>query len=180
MLTFTKTTLLILLVAILLGNTECKFKITNVKCHSMNESYAKFKTCRLRAVRRNTNELTIYVKLLQLPIDNVKVQLKLVKRNDYRNRSIYEYNIDGCAFLRNKRRNPLAEVFYNFLGLQSHSNANHSCPYNHDLILDRYAIDDKVVPFIPLPVGVYVIYTYWETDGVGRANVDAVVEVNDK
>ncbi|XP_014094475.3 uncharacterized protein [Bactrocera oleae] len=179
MLIFSKTSFLLFLVAIKLGCAESKFKMTNVKCYSPDESFAKFKTCRLKAVRRNTNELSIYVKLLQVPINNVKIFLQLKKRNDYRSRPIYEYNIDGCAFLRNKRRNPLADIFYNFLGLKSHSNANHSCPYDHDIILDRFFIDDKLSSFIPLPLGSYEIQTRWETDGVKRADVDFVIESYD-
>ncbi|XP_028900330.1 uncharacterized protein LOC105218700 [Zeugodacus cucurbitae] len=179
MLIFSKTSCLLFLVAILFGCAESKFKITNVKCLSPNESFAKFHTCRLKAVRRNINELSIYVKLLQLPIDNVKIFLQLKKRNDYRSRPIYEYHIDACAFFRNKRRNPLAELFYNFLGLKSHSNANHSCPYDHDLILDRYYIDDKFTAFVPLSLGFYEVHTRWETDGVTRADVDVVIEAYD-
>ncbi|XP_018804349.1 PREDICTED: uncharacterized protein LOC108978485 [Bactrocera latifrons] len=169
----------IFLLAIIIGCAEGKFKFTNIKCHSTNESFAKFKTCRLKAVRRNINELSLYVKLLQLPIDNVKIVLQLKKRNDYRNRSIYEFGIDACAFLRNKRRNPLADLFYRFSGLKSHSNANHTCPYDHDIILDRYFIDDKLSSFIPLPAGFYEIQTRWETDGVKRGNVDGVIEAYD-
>ncbi|XP_011213912.3 uncharacterized protein LOC105233507 [Bactrocera dorsalis] len=176
MLIFSKT---ILLLAIIIGCAEAKFKITNVKCLSTNESFAKFKTCRLKAVRRNINELSVYVKLLQLPIDNVKIVLQLKKRNDYRNRSIYEFGIDACAFFRNKRRNPLADLFYRFSGLKSHSNANHTCPYDHDIILDRYFIDDKFSSFIPLPAGSYEIQTRWETDGIKRVDVAAVIEAFD-
>lgn len=51
--------------------------------------------------------------------------------------------------------------------------------FQHDIILDRFFIDDKLSSFIPLPLGSYEIQTRWETDGVKRADVDFVIESYD-
>ena len=44
--------------------------------------------------------------------------------------SVIKYTIDACAFLRNKRRNPFADLFYKLFGLANYSNMNHTCPYD--------------------------------------------------
>ncbi|XP_053967335.1 uncharacterized protein LOC128868826 [Anastrepha ludens] len=156
------------------------FKLSSITCLSLDESFIIFETCRLKAVKRDTAELSIYAKLFQLPITNVKLGVTLRKRNAYVNSPLYEYQIDGCAFFRNKRRNPLAELFYNFLGLKTHSNVNHSCPYDHDIILDRFVLNQNFASVVPLPVGSYLISTNWQIDAVVRANVSLGLEALDK
>ncbi|XP_067633972.1 uncharacterized protein [Eurosta solidaginis] len=164
--------------ALLIGHVENKyFKLKGISCISRNESTYKFKTCELKPIKRYVSELSVHLKLSQVIVTKVKVSLFLKRRNDQQNRSILEYHIDGCAFFRNKRRNLLAELFYNFLGIKTHSNMNHTCPYDHDVYIDHYTINNKAT--FPIPVGSYGIYTQWELNGVRQIDANLFIEAFD-
>ncbi|KAI8119160.1 hypothetical protein CVS40_9454 [Lucilia cuprina] len=92
----------------------------------------------------------------------MSINLKLIKRGDVTAKPIYQYRVDLCEFLRNKRRNPVAEIFYNMFGFTKYSNMNHSCPYDHDLILDRCRLDTKLLNLLSMAQGEYTITTICE------------------
>lgn len=49
------------------------YKFTNIKCEEYDRPFAIFKECALRIPKRSTVALNIYVKLFQLPVNNVSV-----------------------------------------------------------------------------------------------------------
>ncbi|XP_028894652.2 uncharacterized protein LOC105209922 [Zeugodacus cucurbitae] len=96
-------------------------------------------------------EVTVHGVLYIKPVNNATLIALLVKRGYEDRAPIVDYKIDACAFFRNKRRNFLANFAYKAMGLDKYSNMNHTCPYDHDMLLDRYAFNGpalgKVIPF---------------------------------
>ncbi|XP_064540347.1 uncharacterized protein LOC135429806 [Drosophila montana] len=141
-------------------------KLTGLDCLSVDPSYLVFENCIIKAQNRDIKEISVAVKLLQLPVTNVTI------RGDIRRRfkpPFYSYNIDGCIFMQSNRRNPIADAVYKFLRLEFYSNLNHSCPYNHDVIVDRLRLDKTFNLPVPIGTGEYVITTHWHTYNKPRA-----------
>lgn len=41
---------------------------------------------------------------------------------------LYNISVDACKFLKNRKANPIANYFFDFI--KEISNMNHSCPYD--------------------------------------------------
>ncbi|XP_068148004.1 uncharacterized protein [Drosophila tropicalis] len=137
--------------------------MSRIECNSNNISYARIDLCQLKSVGRGVKEISIIFGLE-------------FRRRGYFTQAIYKYEVDVCSFLRNKKRNPLANAFYDFLQLATHSNMNHTCPYNHDLILDRFRVDKNLKFNLPVEKGDYTVditlYTYNVLRGTFSANLE--------
>ncbi|XP_037941076.1 uncharacterized protein LOC119674026 [Teleopsis dalmanni] len=86
------------------------------------------------------------------------VRVSLLKRANGWKPFLYDINVDGCQFIRNPARNPVANLFYQFL--KEFSNINHACPYDHDVLIDKLTILNGTVK-LPFPLGEYALDTQW-------------------
>ncbi|KAH8243864.1 hypothetical protein KR032_010834 [Drosophila birchii] len=160
----------------LLCDSEALFKFTNIKCNCFEQSFCEFKKCELKVLGRGIVGLNLYAKVNQLPIKNTKVVLALFRRfNGYRP-FLFNVSVDLCFFLKHKKRFPFVNLVYE--GIQNFTNANHSCPFNHDIIIDHMVLGDKMVSKAPVPNGFYKLSINAQTDGVWRGEVDVHAEVN--
>ncbi|KAH8243865.1 hypothetical protein KR032_010835, partial [Drosophila birchii] len=89
---------------------------------------------------------------------------------------LFNKSVDICDFFRHKKRYPFVNLV--FEAYRNFSNVNHSCPYNHDLIIDRMVLDDKMLSLAPVPNGIYKLSIKVQTEGVLRAEMDLHSEVN--
>ncbi|XP_037717650.1 uncharacterized protein LOC119551998 [Drosophila subpulchrella] len=166
--------------AILLSSnlrSECgkpKSRFTNMLCESFNESYASFKNCKLNLLGRGRVGASLYVKLFQLPIDNSRINMAIYRRYNGFRPFLYNVSVDLCHLLEKNN-------FLSFEGLvinaiMTRSNLNHSCPYNHDIILDNLEFSDDFLKTLPLPQGVYKIQLRFASNKVWRAQVSILFE----
>lgn len=122
------------------------FEFTNLKCIPLDTTFCSFEYCLLKSVNRSYKYGSLKVKLLQLPVDKVKVclvfikskcfiiylnllqlNLALYKRLNGYKPFLYNVTIDGCKFLQNRNSSPVAAFIWNLFG--PYSNMNHTCPY---------------------------------------------------
>ncbi|XP_041674173.1 uncharacterized protein LOC108114143 [Drosophila eugracilis] len=153
---------------------------TNLNCSSYNSDYLTFPTCRIKAVNRTHKYINIYVKFHELPIINSWVIVKFRRFNNGYKQFFFDLSYDGCKFLK-QQKNIIAQAFYKTF--QGSSNINHTCPYNHDIIVDKLFSGDLekgFVKFFPIPSGAYALYTEWSTNNVSRASIKIYVTVTDK
>ncbi|XP_034478199.1 uncharacterized protein LOC117784551 isoform X2 [Drosophila innubila] len=137
--------------------TYCK--MTNAVCETMNKSWVRIDQCRLRAINRNITTLNVEVTLLQ-PINVVHVNLELrTKAFGYRP-SIFNYTIDACAFLRNRKHQISKMIWHIF---RDFSTMNHTCPYEGTQILKDFYYDPTNLT-LPIPSGDYVMLLTWMFD----------------
>ncbi|XP_043653731.1 uncharacterized protein LOC122620368 [Drosophila teissieri] len=139
---------------------SCKFEFTNVQCTSLDKTFADFEFCYLRSVNRSYKYITLKVNLFKTP-----------RYNGYRP-FMFNITLDACRFLRNPDSNPVGKYFWEFFN--SHSNLNHSCPYDHDLFVDKVSIDfvdHRVTKILPFPEGDYLLETHWMAYEIERATV---------
>ncbi|XP_032305331.1 uncharacterized protein LOC26515012, partial [Drosophila ananassae] len=149
-----------------------KFEFTNLNCETLNKSYADFEYCYLKSINRTYKYLSIKVNLLKKPIRKVKVRAALFKRFNGWRPFMFDMTVDACNFLKNTKSNLAAKYFLDFF--KPFSNMNHSCPFDHDLIVDKMNIahiNHQFTNVLPFPEGDYFLETHWIAYDIDRAVV---------
>ncbi|XP_016964798.1 uncharacterized protein LOC108034424 [Drosophila biarmipes] len=152
---------------------------TNLNCSSYDLDFLSFPTCHIKAVNRTHKYINIYVKIYKLPIVHSWVNVKFKRFDNGYKPFFFDLSYDGCKFLR-KQDNILARTFYRTF--QGSSNINHTCPYNHDIIVDKLFtgnLEKEFGRFIPIPNGAYALYTEWSTHNVPRASVKIYIKISE-
>ncbi|EDX14291.1 GD18263 [Drosophila simulans] len=109
-------------------------EFTNFKCTSMNKEVADFEYCSLKSVNRTYQYISTRIKVHKL-LNSLKVNFGLHQQINGYKPFLYNITFDGCQFIKNTKSNVVAKYFYDFI--RNISNLNHSCPYNHDIIMDK-------------------------------------------
>ncbi|XP_043649564.1 uncharacterized protein LOC122617681 isoform X1 [Drosophila teissieri] len=145
-------------------------EFTNVQCESLDKDFALFEYCFLKSVNRSYKYVSLKVKLLKLPVTKVKVNFALYKRVNGYLPFLYNITLDACRYLKSPHHHPIALYFHNWF--KDYSNINHTCPYNHDLVLDKmsyHSINTKVTKILPFPEGNYLLEVHWIAYDIARA-----------
>ncbi|XP_002136899.2 uncharacterized protein [Drosophila pseudoobscura] len=157
----------------LVRETASKVEFTNVKCTSLDKEFDDFEYCYLKSVNRSYKYLSLKVNLYKVPITKVKVNFALLKRFSGYKPFLYNITVDACKVLKNPKSNP---VFVFFHGLFSdHSNMNQSCPFDHDLLVDKLPVsfvNRHFTQVLPFPEGEYLFQSNWFAYNVNRAQVN--------
>ncbi|XP_070139941.1 uncharacterized protein [Drosophila kikkawai] len=149
------------------------FEFTNIKCNSLDTSFATFEYCLLKSVNRTYKYGSLKVKLLKVPVDKVKLNLALYKRLNGYKPFLYNVTFDVCKFIQNRNSNRVAAFIFNLF--QPYSNINHSCPCNHDVVVDKVPtshMNEQLTKILPFPPGDYGFYSIWFGNGKPRATVN--------
>ncbi|XP_059221729.1 uncharacterized protein LOC106082033 [Stomoxys calcitrans] len=67
---------------------------------------------------------------------------------------LYNISVDACDFMRNRKRYPVFAIYMN--AIMPFSNVNHTCPYNHDMIVKDMVMREDMLALAPLPGGDYM------------------------
>ncbi|XP_017042963.1 uncharacterized protein LOC108089296 [Drosophila ficusphila] len=153
---------------------------TNLKCITKDVKFAKFEKCYIKAVNRTHKYLDIHANMYKKSINNVSVNVKLM-RYDHGYRPFFvDLHIDVCKFLKNPRI-PIAKLFFDIY--KNNSNINHTCPYNHDIIIDHVYtgnLESNIFKYIPLRSGDFAIYSEWSVYNIVRSLINVYVRVSEK
>ncbi|KAH8353908.1 hypothetical protein KR067_001067, partial [Drosophila pandora] len=152
-------------------NISVEFR--NFICQSFDKDFSDFENCILKSVNRTYKYLSLKVNLFQVPVTKVKVNFGLYKRFNGYKPFLYNMTVDGCKFVNNPKANPVALYFYNVF--KEFSNMNHSCPYNHDVVVEKLTtekIHNTFTKILPFPDGDYMFRMYWFGNGKSRAVVE--------
>ncbi|XP_022220740.2 uncharacterized protein LOC111072927 [Drosophila obscura] len=146
---------IVLVIILFVQSTHGLFKATNIKCKCYDKAFCDFTQCELKVVGRGLVAINIYVKIHQLPVKKVLVNASLYRRfNGYRP-FLYNITVDFCEFFRHSKRYPWFDIAYK--QISSYSNLNHSCPYNHDVIVSNFVLNDAMLEKTPFPTGSYML-----------------------
>ncbi|XP_012160371.1 uncharacterized protein LOC101463203 [Ceratitis capitata] len=141
-------------------------KFTYIRCKSLDPNLVRIQRCYTRPISRNVTETSLLVSLARAT-SNITVRLSFMKKStDY---SLYfgERTYDACKFLANRKLYRIADYLFGII--EEYSNMNHSCPYQGDIIIDRFRIRNDKLTWVPMPEGEYAIYTFWKIDGKSSA-----------
>ncbi|XP_070851639.1 uncharacterized protein [Drosophila suzukii] len=158
---------------------SARTEFTNFKCMSLDKEFSDFEYCTLKAVNRSYKYISTKVKLFQVPVTKVKVNFGLYKRFSGYRPFLYNVTVDACNFLKNKKRNPIASYFYDFI--KDISNMNHTCPFDHDLVWDKLStehINHRVTNILSFPEGDYMMEMHWIAYDIVRAVVKIYVTLS--
>ncbi|KRF98625.1 uncharacterized protein Dwil_GK27238 [Drosophila willistoni] len=162
----------VLLLAHHILEISSRIELTNLKCIPRDEKFILFEYCRIKSVNRTYKYFSVHAKLLQGPVSNITVNVATYKRYNGYKPSLYNFTFDACKFLASKNKNILYNYFYGFVS--QHSNMNHTCPFDHDLIVDKVTIgflNHQATAVLPIPKGDYAVFTRWYAYGKLRADV---------
>ncbi|KAH8347150.1 hypothetical protein KR059_005869, partial [Drosophila kikkawai] len=156
-----------------------KVEFTNLKCTSYDPKFSEFEYYHFKAINRTFKYLSLKVKLYETPITNVKVNVALLKRFGGYKPFLYNVTVDACKFLKNPSSNAVIVYLHGFF--KSHSNMNHTCPYDHDLIVDKLTADflnTQVTEVISFPFGEFLFQSQWFAYDILRASVNVYVTLS--
>ncbi|XP_065722278.2 uncharacterized protein [Drosophila suzukii] len=148
-------------------------EFTNVKCTSWDKKFDDFEYCHLKSVNRSFKYLSLKVNLFKVPITKVKVNFALLKRYSGYKPFLYNITVDACKLLKHPKANPIFGFFHGLF--KEHSNMNHSCPYDHDLVVEKLPtsfMNQKITGALNFPHGDYLFHSDWLAYGINRATVD--------
>ncbi|XP_041674887.1 uncharacterized protein LOC108116804 [Drosophila eugracilis] len=149
------------------------FELTNVVCTSMDESFSSFEYCYIKSVNRTYKYGSLKVNLHKVPIWKIKVNAALYQRLNGYKPFLYNITVDGCKFIKNQKYSPVASFIFNLFA--PYSNMNHSCPYDHDVIVDKVPtsyLNHQLTNVLPFPASAYGFYSDWYAGGIKRASVN--------
>ncbi|KAH8313534.1 hypothetical protein KR067_007774, partial [Drosophila pandora] len=150
----------------------CLVEFKNIKCDSLDSEFDAFEYCLLKSVNRSYKYLSLKVKLYKVPIAKVKVNFALLKKFNGYKPFLYNITVDACKTLRHPKSNPIFGYFHD--AFKTFSNMNHTCPFDHDVIVDKLPIshvDHQFSKLLAFPTGEYQFFTDWFIKGINRATV---------
>ncbi|KAH8364240.1 hypothetical protein KR084_004746, partial [Drosophila pseudotakahashii] len=131
-------------------SSDSLFKVTNIKCKCYDKAFCDFPQCELKVLGRGKIGIFVYTKIHQLPIKKVLVNFSLFRKFSGYRPFMYNVTVDFCDYMRNKKRGIGHDAITNF------TNVNHSCPYNHDLVVTKMVLSDTMLEKTPFPTGSYM------------------------
>ncbi|KAH8339227.1 hypothetical protein KR074_007492, partial [Drosophila pseudoananassae] len=153
-------------------STYCHVTFTNLKCEMLDRKYGKFERCYIRAVNRTHKYIDVYAKMFKLPINNISMNIKIMRYDHGYKPFFINVSFDACKFLKNQKH-PVVRLFYN--AFRDSSNLNHTCPYDHDLKLDHFwtgNIEEQFTKYVPIINGDYSVDTLWYSNNILRSFIN--------
>ncbi|XP_033246307.1 uncharacterized protein LOC117187703 [Drosophila miranda] len=150
----------------------CRVEFTNIKCNSEDQELSDFEYCYLKSVNRSYKYLSLKVNLLQVPVTKFSTKFGLYKRFSGYKPFLYNFTVNGCNFLKRPKSFPVVSYFYEIF--KDYSNMNHSCPYDHDLLVDKLTIErinNRFSKTLTFPEGDYMFEFHFLAYGINRAVV---------
>ncbi|XP_022211674.2 uncharacterized protein LOC111066992 [Drosophila obscura] len=163
----------LILLAFGVTQTYTKFEFTNVNCTSLDKSYVTFEYCYLKSVNRTYKYGSLKVNLHQGAITVLHLNLAIYQRLSGYKPFLYNVTVDYCKFIANSKSSPVARFIVNLFG--PYSNLNHTCPYDHPIIIDKAPIshlDYQLTKVLPFPKGKYGFHSIWSVNRIPRAHVN--------
>ncbi|XP_061386036.1 uncharacterized protein LOC133320959 [Musca vetustissima] len=132
-----------------------KAKFTKLECFEYDKPFATIPKCYLKALSRYRTALNVHVALHQVPVNNVSFNGAFYQKSNNGYRPLmYNNTVDFCSFYKNPNRFVFWKIiFFNIIAPSS--NINHTCPYNHDIIVKNLILDGEMFRMIPFPPNEY-------------------------
>uniref|UniRef100_A0A1I8QD64 MD-2-related lipid-recognition domain-containing protein n=1 Tax=Stomoxys calcitrans TaxID=35570 RepID=A0A1I8QD64_STOCA len=169
------TWLFVIVIVAAVRHSIASVRLTNLRCEEYHPEFATFLKCRLKVIRRGVISLNVNVKLFQVPVNNVTANLSMFKKLSGYRPFLNNVTFDFCKFMLNRKHVPVANIFFNVFA--SDSNINHTCPYDHNIIVDNFVVYENHFKYFPLPRGDYMFQLKFAAYNDWKASVQAYVEV---
>ncbi|XP_062130027.1 uncharacterized protein LOC133841507 isoform X1 [Drosophila sulfurigaster albostrigata] len=134
---------------------QAVFAVTKAECTPLDLNYCYFKHCEMRTDAKGQTSLNFHVAMRdKRPVNDVTMNIIFSRVTKAYRMQIINETFDFCAFMG---QNAPSQMFHLInQHFNKYTNANHSCPYQHDIIY--YGIDsEKFFTEIPAPKGNYIL-----------------------
>ncbi|XP_061395702.1 uncharacterized protein LOC133331320 [Musca vetustissima] len=160
-------------------NWALKVKFTKLECFELDKPFATIPKCYLKALSRYQSALNIHVALHQIPVNNVSFNAALYQKgnNGYRP-FMYNNTVDFCSFYKNPNRFIFWKIIF-FNMIAPASNINHTCPFDHDIIVKNLILDSSMFRMIPFPANEYSVRVKVAAYNHYKADIRAYVQLID-
>ncbi|XP_004534001.1 uncharacterized protein LOC101462664 [Ceratitis capitata] len=149
-------------------------RVKNLRCRSHNESVIHIEYCRLNAVRRDFKDISMKIILMKKPISKSLMTIQFLKHSNGYKPFMPDIKLDACTYLK-KRNNFILNTL--MVVWERSSNMNHTCPYDHDLIVEKLHFSEADFRFIPFPYGDYAFYVKFVFDDVFALQLDFFLSI---
>ncbi|XP_059217518.1 uncharacterized protein LOC131994706 [Stomoxys calcitrans] len=137
---------------------------------STSSVFSGFKKCYLKDLGNDVVSLHIHVELHQLPINNITTNGQLFHQGNIFRPYMYNTTVNLCEFFQYPKRQMFWKIIFdNFI--MPFSNINHTCPYDHDIIMDNATLKAEAFRLIPFPNNDYMVQLKFAAYNVYRASV---------
>ncbi|XP_016950745.1 uncharacterized protein LOC108025001 [Drosophila biarmipes] len=156
----------LLVILYCLPEIASKLEFTNIQCVAEDTLFCSFEYCYIKPINRSYKYISLKARLFKTPLN-----FAMYKRVNGYLPFLYNKTVDSCRFLNNTSSQPVAKFFYELF--KSHSNMNHSCPYDHDIVIDKLStgfLNHQLTEVLPLPEGKYMMQTRWFAYDILRAS----------
>ncbi|XP_073836294.1 uncharacterized protein [Musca autumnalis] len=152
-------------------------KFTRLECFEFDKPFATVTKCRLKALSRFSSALFLHVALHQTPVTNVSFNAALLRKgsNGYRP-FMYNNTVDFCRFYKNPNKFIFWKILF-FKMIGPASNINHTCPFEHDIIVENLVLDGEMFKLIPFPSDEYMIKVKVAAYNNYKAEIRAYVQI---
>ncbi|KAH8390704.1 hypothetical protein KR215_010656, partial [Drosophila sulfurigaster] len=132
------------------------FRITRINCKCYDTSFCDFTLCKMNVVRRGVIVFNMKCEIYRKPINDLKVHFELFRKTNGYQLFMLNHTVDYCFYMRNPISYPLVHAVHKTFA--DYTNLNHSCPVDHDIIVNNFAYGGS--PFLedmPMPNGEYMV-----------------------
>ncbi|XP_075151090.1 uncharacterized protein LOC142225196 [Haematobia irritans] len=156
-----------------LGEIFCgRLTLKNITCKSLDPEFCKVDVCELAPDKNRFPAVSVFVKLLQVPVTNAKMRIQLGVASATRTPKI-DNTWDGCAFMKSRKTNRALNRLFGYI--EPYTNLNHTCPYNHDIYVKNITLSNQR-PLLPLMNNLYMVKIEFEVDGKKRITITSLFE----
>ncbi|EDV96535.1 GH16303 [Drosophila grimshawi] len=151
-------------------------RYNNLECEMFDPSFGTFNECKLKVLGRDIVGLNVFATMNKLPILNVKVNLSLWRKYSGYRSFMFNTTFDFCKFMaKSDKKLSFQKVFIDMIA--AFSNVNHTCPFEHDIIVRNLVLKNDYFKYFPLPTGQYKLQIMVSVDKrwVANLNVHAFI-----
>ncbi|XP_016991007.2 uncharacterized protein LOC108052958 [Drosophila rhopaloa] len=159
---------------------SCHVSFTNLKCEMIDSNFGSFEICRIKAVNRTHKYIDLHLKLNKLPINTLMVKLEAMRFDNGYRPFFTAMKFNFCQYMKNPQHRSmifLKEIHSTFVNA---SNFNHTCPYNHDILVDKFwtgNLEQAFLQYLPVPNGEYALYSTYYIPNKPRLLINAYFKI---
>ncbi|XP_061402792.1 uncharacterized protein LOC133338641 [Musca vetustissima] len=135
---------------------QFRLKFTKVECETSDKAAVIFETCKVKAVSRNLQFISLNVTFRDLPITDINGSVAFYKRANGYKPFLYNFVVN-CEFV--KHLNPVTKIVWKWF--QDNSNIGGLCPFETNFHMPRLenVYVEKSMHQLPIPGGDYACFT---------------------
>ncbi|ALC42382.1 CG33679, partial [Drosophila busckii] len=149
---------------------------TNIKCEVLNKTMGEIPVCKLKVLGRGKIGANVQVKMYNPPAYNITLNFSIWRKLNGYHPFLFNITVDFCHYM--KHPNPMQVFYYFHRAFMPYSNMNHTCPYDHDVIINNFVLADDMFDKVPVPKGSYMFNLRISANSIWAAQINAYLDID--